>query len=188
MNVNHKIILDFTKLLKSYTINVSRGDTDSRTITILLFDNGEPMDLSDVTSAQVNVSVNGNATMNTAATVDAENHLVYFTLPADYTVTAGKTSYTLTLFTESGQLTSPEWYVNVVSQLRDDTDAITAEDLQGFMDTLARIEEMLESAQTVTERIPNPYPLTMIVGNSVYSYDGSAAVSITLSDGNSLSY
>ena len=40
MNVNHKIILDFTKLLKSYTINVSRGDTDSRTITILLFDNG----------------------------------------------------------------------------------------------------------------------------------------------------
>lgn len=188
MVIEHKIVLDFARTLKSDTITVSKGDADSRKITLLLFADGEPLDLSDVTSAVINANTNDIAEVSISATVDEDGHLAYFTLPADLTNVAGKRSYTLTLITDYTQITSPEWYINVVSQLRDDSDALTREDILGFQETLARIEDMYEAAQQTTSTLPNPYALTITIGNNTYSYDGSEAVGISFVDGNEMSF
>ena len=46
----------------------------------------------------------------------------------------------------------------------------------------------MKKAEQLAVSLPCPYALSVVLGNTTYTYDGSAAVTVELTDGNNLSY
>lgn len=194
MQIDYTLVMDFARPKKSYSILIAEGDQRSRVLKVVLMNNGKAMDLSDVQTATIKAVkpdeaiVFGDGTIETDGTGNPTN-VVSYVLPADLSDVVGRTSVTVTLVSEAAErITTPEFYVIVGNQLYNENDYASESDLTGFQDLLNRALAAVKKAEQLAVALPCPYALSIVLGNTTYTYDGSAAVTVELTDGNHLSY
>ena len=194
MQIEYTLVMDFARPKKSYSILIAEGDQRSRVLKVVLMNNGKAMDLSDVQTATIKAVkpdeaiVFGDGTIETDGAGNPTN-VVSYVLPADFSDVVGRTSVTVTLVSEAAErITTPEFYVNVGNQLYNENDYVSESDLTGFQDLLNRALAAVKKAEQLAVSLPCPYALSIVLGNTTYTYDGSAAVTVELTDGNHLSY
>lgn len=144
MEIPYTLIIDLARPLKSNTILISEGDTRSRCLKIILMNNGKKLDMKDVQTVTIK-GVKADDTIlfgDCAIVTDAEGqptNTVTYVLPSALADLPGRTTYTLTLNSETAELiTTPEFYTQTKRQLYDEDDYLSESDLSGFRDCLTR--------------------------------------------------
>ena len=144
MEIPYTLIIDLARPLKSNTILISEGDARSRRLYIVLMNNGKKLDMKDVQTVTIK-GVKADDTIlfgDCTIVTDAEGHptnTVTYVLPSALADLPGRTTYTLTLNSETAELiTTPEFYTQTNRQLYDEDDYLSESDLSGFRDYMNR--------------------------------------------------
>lgn len=189
LNIKYIIVVDFAHPNKTNTILVAKNDTNSRIIRFVLLDNGRPLDTTDVTVVTVKgVNASGSKVYDSAEiTVDAKgakiNEIEYM-LPSALSAVSGKTTLTLTLMADGVQLTSFDIYINVDNELYDENEEASESDMSGFRDLLNRVMAAATKVENMAQlrELPNPNPIRIKIGNTLYSYNGKDTVEVVLEE------
>jgi len=145
MNIPYTIVLDLARTKITSSILISEDDTNSRTLDLLLMNNGIALDLSDVSYAQVKgIFANGEIIYDERAEILLDDdgnktNTVRYTLPADATDHTGIITFTLTLVSEEAgvvraSITCPEFYVKVRPQLFSLTEVVEESQTMGTIE------------------------------------------------------
>ena len=144
MEIPYTLIIDLARPLKSNTILISEGDARSRRLYIVLMNNGKKLDMKDVQTVTIkgvkadDTILFGDCTIVTDAEGQPTNTVTYV-LPSALADLPGRTTYTLTLNSETAELiTTPEFYTQTNRQLYDEDDYLSESDLSGFRDYMNR--------------------------------------------------
>lgn len=155
MNANYDFVVDFARPSKSNTLIVSENDDRSRTLHFVLLANNQPLDMSDVKSAIINVKIPDQTEIvseivDIVTTTDSSgneikvNEVVY-TITRDITQVAGRATATITLVAEGGEtITSFEFYIEIRNKLYSEDDYITDGTKTNLMDLIAKAQESID--------------------------------------------
>lgn len=187
MKIQYDVIIDFARP-NNYEFLVVQGDHLSRVPHFILRANGKALDVSDVTGYKVTaVKPDGTSyaldggTLDTDAKGNQINEITY-DIPEALTETIGACTCSIGLMDKSGALLqSFEFYIRARNELKNEDDS-SDDSLAGFRDILNRAQEAVEKIEELSSKskLPNPNPLRITVGSKTQSYDGSEAVTVTL--------
>ncbi len=205
MTIDYTIVIDLARPLKTNTIEIHKGDNNSRRLRIVLMNDGKKLSMyekdadGNVTSRYTSAVIKGVKPDKTVLmgdgefTTDADGNMVNeitYTLPEDAASATGISTYTLTLGSSTGtSLTTPEFCVKVMNQLYTEDDYISDDQFKGFQDIYNKTMTALKQMQQYYENgIKNPKALSIVMGDKTYTYDGSEAVLVNFADGNNIAY
>lgn len=187
MKVVYDIVIDFARPSKTNEILVSQGDHLTRVPHFILRANGKELDVSDVSTYTITAVKADGSKEYESGTLDTDDdgnqiNEITYEIPQALTDTTGTCTCAIALNGSDGSvLHSFEFYIRNRNELKQEDDS-SEDDLAGFRDILDRAEEATEKIEALSNmsKLPNPYPLRGVLGNTQFSYDGSETVTIKL--------
>ena len=191
MNVQYDLVVDFKRPSKSNTIIVSENDDRSRVCHFILVQDKQPMDMTDVVSADIiGTKPDGTVVFDTSNVEivrneagDYLNELMY-TVPGNITSVSGTVTMRIRILSETSKIESFDFYLVVRNSLYNEDDEIDKETYDGFRKLLEQcqktLEEMKKYAGEATR--PNPFPISITVEDDTYTYSGISPVELSITN------
>ena len=191
MNVQYDLVVDFKRPSKSNTIIVSENDDRSRVCHFILVQDKQPMDMTDVVSADIiGTKPDGTVVFDTSNVEivrneagDYLNELMY-TVPGNLTSVSGTVTMRIRILSETSKIESFDFYLVVRNSLYNEDDEIDKETYDGFRELLEQcqktLEEMKKYAGEATR--PNPFPISITVEDDTYTYSGISPVELSITN------
>lgn len=191
MNVQYDLVVDFKRPSKSNTIIVSENDDRSRVCHFILVQDKQPMDMTDVVSADIiGTKPDGTVVFDTSNVEivrneagDCLNELMY-TVPGNLTSVSGTVTMRIRILSETSKIESFDFYLVVRNSLYNEDDEIDKETYDGFRELLEQcqktLEEMKKYAGEATR--PNPFPISITVEDDTYTYSGISPVELSITN------
>lgn len=185
MNVTYEMVVDFARPYKNHKIMVVQDDHLSRICHFILRSNGKALGVGDVVNYTLTAVKPDETTVHDTGTLDVDDegiklNEITYEIPQELTDVIGTCTCSIALTSESGAvLHSFEFYIKPRNELRQEEDD-TEDDLAGFRDILNRAAEAIEKIETLSNksRLPDPYPLRLVVGDKTYTFDGNETVTV----------
>lgn len=153
-DVVNKIILDLDRRIMNHSVSAKQNDTVTRTLCFTLKNGGEVFPLEHVKLVAIKgIKPDGTSFYNDCVICGNE---IRYTITNQVVAAEGTVTCALELYDSTGrQLTSPQFYIEVYSELFNDRIMESANDYSGIKEVLKTVESAVSACLDAEQRILN---------------------------------
>lgn len=160
MKIAHKLVIDFVRN-NHVEVEITKGSTNTVELDMMLLEDGKKVDAFKIGAVSLKaIWPDGGVTFADAGDMSEEGH-VYYTVSDSIMNTVGKNTCILQLVgKEGGIVNSFEFYIIVKSQLFDENQYLSNNDLLGFRTYMLRAQDAARESEEVKRLLELAYGRT----------------------------